>query len=182
MTRVIMMVSVIVVFIYFVVEFEDNTSTRSTYNTDFKITNDKKIRFEKLTFNFASEDIADKAQNLVGNIRSALFKSSAVNIVKSGRIDERLNIEEWVSEIVGIRGKLNWEEFKPKDNDNRIRAVQLDMVREDGRNAKIQWLVNIDTKSYNIKYIEIDGKAKPVLLGAMELELWPLGDVLRMLQ
>ena len=112
-----------------------------------------------------------------------LFRSSnAVSIVKSGKVDEKLNIDEWVSGIVGIRGKLNWKEFNPEDHDSRIKIVQLDMAREDGRSAKIQWQVNTDTKSYNMKYIELDSEEKPVLIGVMELELWPLSDWFKMFQ
>lgn len=177
-----MIISIFIVFIYFVVEIEDNTSTKNTYNTDFKITNDRKIRFDSLTFNFSPEDIANKAYNIIDSIKSGLLTPNAVSIVKSGKIDETLNIDEWVSGLVGIRGKLNWKEFNPEDHDSRIKIVQLDMVREDGRNAKIQWEVNTDTKFYNIKYIELNGEEKSVLTGVMELELWPVGDLFRMFQ
>lgn len=182
MKKAIIIISIVIIFIYFVVELEDNTSTKNTYNTNFTVKNDKKIRFESLTFNFSSEDIVNKAYNIIDSIKSALLTSNAVSIVKSGKVDEKLNIDEWVSGIVGIRGKLNWKEFNPEDHDSRIKIVQLDMAREDGRSAKIQWQVNTDTKSYNMKYIELDGEEKPVLTGVMELEFWPLSDLFKMLQ
>ena len=182
MKRAVVIISVIVLFLYFVVEIDDNRSIKYTSSSFFKVTDDKKIKFENLTFNYSPEDIADKAYSLIDKIKLALFPSNAVSIVKGGRIDDELNIDEWVSGIVGIRGKLNWKEFNPEDHDSRIKIVQLDMAREDGRNAKIQWEVNTDTKFYNIKYIELNGEEKSVLTGVLELELWPLGDLFRMFQ
>lgn len=182
MKRAVVIISVIVLFLYFVVEIDDNRSIKYTSSSFFKVTDDKKIKFENLTFNYSPEDIADKAYSLIDKIKLALFPSSAISIVKGGRIDDELNIDEWVSGIVGVRGMLNWKEFNPEDHDNRIKIVQLDMAREDGRNAKIQWLVNTETKYYKMNYIEIDGKEKSVLYGVMELELWPVVDLFKMFQ
>lgn len=180
MIRLMLIISVVVLFLYFIVEIEDSATAHTAHVIE--ITDDKKIKFKSLIFNYSPEDIVDKAHSLIGKVKLVLFSSNAVNIVKEGKIDERLTIGEWVSGIVGVRGTLSWKELVPENYDNRIKIVQLDMAREDGKKAKIQWLVNTDTKNYNINYIELNGEAKPVLMGVMELELWPVGDLFKMIQ
>lgn len=182
MKRAVVIISFIALFLYFVVEADDNSSIKHTSSQYFKMTDDKKIKFENLTLNYSPEAIADKAYSLIGKIKLALLPSNAISIVKSGRMDDELTIDEWMSGVVGVRGVLNWKEFNPEEYDNRIKTVQLDMSREDGRNAKVQWLVNTETKYYEMSYIEIDGEAKPVLMGLMELELWPVVDLFKMFQ
>lgn len=175
MIKKLIFISSLIFILYLVVEYDGNASIKNNLNTKGKTIQIVDFYLDDFKFNFDLDHVVYKIYNIVPNIKSTLFTSNAINIVKSGRIDDSLTIiddgltiEEWVSRLVGVRGSLNWKDVYLADHDDRIKAVLLDMVREDGKHAKIIWVVNIDTKLSEIEYVEINGEAKPASQGAVE--------------
>ena len=85
--------------------------------------------------------------------------------------------EEVFSKVAGLQGTVSWKSFVPEkyvDNPN-IRAVEIYIERNkeesEYQTIKLQYLVNPKNKIAELKYGEINGKAKSIIDVAMTVGL-----------
>ena len=102
------------------------------------------------------------------------LSQKSVDIVKNDVLADGRTTEIYVASVAGVSGIVKWDEFRPEGYESYVRVVEVNISRktdQKSHSAKIQWLVNIDTKFVELKYLEIDGKAKNLYTGMVELEL-----------
>ena len=120
-------------------------------------------------------NIIAKINDIFNKIKDAL--GSDIQIVKDSKMDfgnSTMTVREWIGALVGIRGAANWKEFVTPEN---IHIVQVDLSRKINRkneSARIQWMVNPDTKFVKMSAIEINSKAEQLLVGVFLLSPWAM--------
>lgn len=110
-------------------------------------------------------------------------QDSTVAIVKSQYIEaEQKTWEQFLAPAAGIHGNVLWESFPADNEPQNVRAVEAKITTlTDGKpqSARIQWLVNKNTRVTQLAYFEINGEAQSIYLGMMNLELWALKGSVR---
>lgn len=102
------------------------------------------------------------------------LSQKSVDIVKDDVLKDGRTTEIYVASVAGATGKVGWSEFRPEGYESHVRIVEVNISRttdQEPHSAKIQWLVNMDTKYVELKYLEIDSEAKNLFTGMVELEL-----------
>jgi hypothetical protein len=96
------------------------------------------------------------------------FQNKDIETVKSAQSDFGLGSSvvngDLIKQIVGIKGTMKWESFKPagyEDNPNIV-CVQVDITRNKEKNNLItmQYLLNRETGVVKTTFLSVDGKTK----------------------
>lgn len=106
--------------------------------------------------------------------------NKAIPIVQNSMTEDGTTIKQWVARIAGSTGKVVWDEFHPTNQPTHVRVVNAEIIRSIGqvdKKVKLQWIVNLDTDFSEMRSIEINGKPSSIILGVIELSLWPLADM-----
>jgi hypothetical protein len=98
--------------------------------------------------------------------------------------DGKNTYENYFTQLAGLRGEVKYKVFKADGETNPdIKVIQVEIDKKDSsatyKTAKLQYQFNDKTGFIKLAYLEVNGEAQNIIMGAMNLGMMMMESALK---